>query len=62
MVINIPQADVYDHMDYILTSLDMFASIAENLIQYTFNVSYLAVGYVHWPDRTIYLACLIRDE
>lgn len=34
-------ADVYDHMDYILTSLDTFALIAENLIQYTFNlVSY----------------------
>jgi len=33
------QADVYDHMDYILTSLDMFAGIAENLINYTFNVS-----------------------
>lgn len=33
------QADVYDHMEYILTSLDMFANIGENLIDYTFNVS-----------------------
>jgi hypothetical protein len=26
-------------MDYILTSLDMFSSIAENLIDYTFNIA-----------------------
>jgi hypothetical protein len=26
-------------MEYILTSLDMFAGIAENLINFTFNVS-----------------------
>ncbi|CAA7264908.1 unnamed protein product [Cyclocybe aegerita] len=32
-------ADVHDHMDYILTSLDMFAGIAENLIDYAFNVA-----------------------
>jgi Mg2+ and Co2+ transporter CorA len=32
-------ADVVDHMDYILTSLDMFAGTTENLINYTFNVS-----------------------
>ncbi|PPR02360.1 hypothetical protein CVT24_011704 [Panaeolus cyanescens] len=32
-------ADVYDHMEYILTSLDMFASIAENLINYSFNTA-----------------------
>lgn len=33
------QADVHDHMEYILASLDMFANIGENLIDYTFNVS-----------------------
>jgi len=32
-------ADVYDHTVYILTSLDMFSGIAENLISYTFNVA-----------------------
>ncbi|KAJ3503240.1 hypothetical protein NLJ89_g8521 [Agrocybe chaxingu] len=32
-------ADVYDHMEYILSSLDMFAGIAENLIGYTFNIA-----------------------
>ncbi|KAG8991832.1 hypothetical protein FRB93_002567 [Tulasnella sp. JGI-2019a] len=31
-------ADVMDHMDYILASLDMFGTITENLIGYTFNV------------------------
>ncbi|KAJ7597984.1 cora-like Mg2+ transporter protein-domain-containing protein [Mycena floridula] len=31
-------ADVYDHMEYVLTSLDMFAGIGENLIDYTFNM------------------------
>lgn len=34
-------ADVMDHMDYILSSLDMFGTVTENLIGYTFNtVSY----------------------
>ena len=31
-------ADVHDHMEYILSSLDMFAGISDNLINYTFNV------------------------
>ncbi|KAF8899400.1 hypothetical protein BD779DRAFT_1488650 [Infundibulicybe gibba] len=31
-------ADVQDHMDFVLTSLDMFAGISENLINYGFNV------------------------
>lgn len=32
-------ADVYDHMEYILGSLDMIAGVSENLINYTFNMS-----------------------
>jgi len=32
-------ADVFDHMESILTNLDMFASIAENLINYSFNLA-----------------------
>ncbi|KAI0779003.1 hypothetical protein BD413DRAFT_490249 [Trametes elegans] len=32
-------ADVHDHMEYILTSLDMIAGITENLINYTFNMA-----------------------
>jgi hypothetical protein len=38
------QADVHDHMEYILTSMDMFAGITENLINYTFNVRYYFVS------------------
>lgn len=41
MSLEITQADVFDHMEHILSSLDMFAGIAENLIDYTFNVSHL---------------------
>jgi len=32
-------ADVQDHMEYILTSLEMFAGVSENLINYTFNMA-----------------------
>ncbi|PCH34323.1 hypothetical protein WOLCODRAFT_135642 [Wolfiporia cocos MD-104 SS10] len=32
-------ADVHDHMEYILTSLEMFAGVSENLINYTFNMA-----------------------
>ncbi|OSD01191.1 hypothetical protein PYCCODRAFT_1436682 [Trametes coccinea BRFM310] len=32
-------ADVHDHMEYILTSLDMIAGITDNLINYTFNMA-----------------------
>jgi hypothetical protein len=28
-----------DHMEHVLTCLDMFGAIAENLINFTFNVS-----------------------
>lgn len=38
-------ADVYDHMEYILTSLDMFAGVSENLINYTFNVSGVVLSF-----------------
>ena len=32
------QADVLDHIEYAITSLDMYSAVAENLINYTFNV------------------------
>ncbi|KLO16017.1 hypothetical protein SCHPADRAFT_823746 [Schizopora paradoxa] len=32
-------ADVHDHIDHVLNSMDMFASISENLIDYTFNMA-----------------------
>jgi len=31
-------ADVIDHMEFVLTSLDMFEAVAENLINFTFNM------------------------
>lgn len=31
-------ADVHDHVEYILASMDTYAGIAENLIDYTFNM------------------------
>jgi len=31
--------DVHDHMEYILTSVEMFVGVAENLINYSFNMS-----------------------
>lgn len=37
--LTVSQADVHDHMDYILTSLDMFTGIADNLVDYTFNMA-----------------------
>jgi len=32
-------ADAHDHMEYILTSIEMFAGISENLINFSFNMS-----------------------
>ncbi|KAF8273845.1 hypothetical protein EI94DRAFT_1563103 [Lactarius quietus] len=32
-------ADVHDHIEYALTSLDMYTAMAENLINYTFNMA-----------------------
>ncbi|KAH7104853.1 hypothetical protein BKA62DRAFT_427616 [Auriculariales sp. MPI-PUGE-AT-0066] len=32
-------ADVHDHIDHAMSSLDLFASVTENLISYTFNIS-----------------------
>jgi hypothetical protein len=35
---SLAQADVYDHTDYILSTLDMIAGIGESLTDYSFNV------------------------
>lgn len=32
------QADVYDHLEYVLSQLDVIAGIGQNLVDYTFNV------------------------
>jgi hypothetical protein len=38
-LIMVVQADVVDHVENILNSMDMFSAIAENLIDYTFNLN-----------------------
>lgn len=38
-------ADVQDHMEYILSSLNMFAGVSDNLINYTFNVCIFFVAH-----------------
>ncbi|KAG8947735.1 hypothetical protein FRC04_010509 [Tulasnella sp. 424] len=49
-------ADVMDHMEYILASLEMFESITENLIAYTFNI----VSYdMNTTMRTLTIATVI---
>jgi len=32
-------ADIYDHIDFILASLDMYSAMTENLIRFSFDVS-----------------------
>jgi len=32
------QADVHDHIEYALASMDMYSAMAENLVNYSFNV------------------------
>ncbi|KAG8987719.1 hypothetical protein FRB90_003182, partial [Tulasnella sp. 427] len=49
-------ADVMDHMEYVLASLEMFESITENLIAYTFNI----VSYdMNSTMRTLTVATVI---
>ena len=45
-------AGVHDHMEYILTNIEMFAGISENLIDYSFNVS-LLVSEFDRPKLTV---------
>ncbi|KAG1830920.1 hypothetical protein EV424DRAFT_248560 [Suillus variegatus] len=49
-------ADVHDHMEYILTSMDMFAGITENLMNYTFNIKSYEMNVVM---RRLTLATII---
>ncbi|KAJ7684765.1 hypothetical protein DFH06DRAFT_1156563 [Mycena polygramma] len=48
--------DVYDHADFVLTSLDMFAGISENLINYAFNMASYEMNLVM---RRLTLASII---
>lgn len=45
-------------MEHILTSLDMFTDIAENLINYTFNVSVCSVGVIR---RDVHVVLIFLD-
>ena len=36
-------ADMLDHMEHILTSLDMYEAMVENLVNFTFNVCFFTV-------------------
>jgi hypothetical protein len=47
-------ADVVDHMDYVLTSMEMFAGTTDNLIDYTFNVRASAGTAFTTPTLTMH--------
>ncbi|KAJ7849060.1 hypothetical protein B0H14DRAFT_3086036 [Mycena olivaceomarginata] len=47
---------VYDHIDFVLTSLDMFSGISENLINYAFNMASYEMNLVM---RRLTLATII---
>jgi len=49
-------ADVYDHMEFVLTSLEMFAGTSENLINYAFNTASYEMNQVM---RRLTLATII---
>ncbi|EJF56330.1 hypothetical protein DICSQDRAFT_71711 [Dichomitus squalens LYAD-421 SS1] len=51
-------ADVYDHMEYILASLDMVAGITENLMNYTFNMASYEMNEVMRRLTTVTIICL----
>jgi Mg2+ and Co2+ transporter CorA len=56
------KADVLDHMEYILISLDMFAGIAENLINFAFNVSFVSVLSTPASPLNYRLDDILRDK
>jgi len=51
-------SDVHDHMEYILSSLDMFASVVENLISYTFNLAGYLTNEVMRRLTLVTIICL----
>lgn len=55
-------ADVYDHMDYIIGSFDMFSNVAENLINFTFNVKSLVMRNNCAQLTNSPLDGILRDE
>ncbi|TBU36277.1 hypothetical protein BD309DRAFT_1024474 [Dichomitus squalens] len=51
-------ADVYDHMECILASMDMVAGITENLMNYTFNMASYEMNQVMRRLMTVTVICL----
>ncbi|KAA1477253.1 hypothetical protein DENSPDRAFT_884939 [Dentipellis sp. KUC8613] len=51
-------ADVHDHMEYVLTSLDMYADMSENLINYTFNMASYEMNEVMRRLTLVTIVCL----
>ncbi|EIW87253.1 hypothetical protein CONPUDRAFT_161839 [Coniophora puteana RWD-64-598 SS2] len=51
-------ADVHDHMEYILGNIEMFSGIAENLIQYTFNIKSYEMNQTMRRLTLITIICL----
>ena len=43
-------ADVLDHMGHILTSLDMYEAMVENLVNFTFNVCFHGICSRSYQD------------
>ncbi|KAH9910487.1 cora-like Mg2+ transporter protein-domain-containing protein [Epithele typhae] len=51
-------ADVHDHMEYILSSLDMIADVTSNLMDYTFNMASYEMNEVMRRLTLITIICL----
>ncbi|KAI6031234.1 hypothetical protein BKA83DRAFT_4197471 [Pisolithus microcarpus] len=53
-------ADVHDHVEYILSTMDTFAGMAENLINYTFNVGSHPTCHINtYLSRRLTMATII---
>ncbi|KZT39500.1 hypothetical protein SISSUDRAFT_1020114 [Sistotremastrum suecicum HHB10207 ss-3] len=51
-------ADVQDHVEQVLSSMDMFAAIAENLISYSFNMASSSTNEVMRRFTIVTIVCL----
>lgn len=51
-------ADVVDHAEHILSSMDMFSAIAENLINYGFNVNSSQTNEIMRRFTIVTIVCL----
>jgi len=51
-------ADVVDHVEHIMSSLDMFSAVAENLMNYTFNVNSSQTNEIMRRFTIVTIICL----